>query len=269
MCDMDSERQVELWRAGRKTWPSIPLPLETFVQWSTHDPELEHAGDFFLAVACLAGIDAASRELAERYRGDVEAVVGRLGLRPYREEILQRVLQLLLVGTGDRLPALSGYQGRGPLRSWLRVVAVRQAYDVARESSRQGRREVPRPTDDDILDQAVARQDPELAHLKSLYGGHVKAAFEEAFRGLDREDRQWLRFSFLEGLNLDELAAIFRTSRATAGRRRRRALDRLMTDTRRQLSATLEMTEGEMESVMNLVRSRLHLSLSRLLESSG
>lgn len=263
------EALVELYRAGGRAWPGVLVDpawfgrhLATVVESPEGVREL-HADGLYLAAACLAGDPEAAAIFERHHRGDIEAVVARLGLGPQGDEIRQRLMRALFLGDERRPPFLASYAGRGALKSWLKVVALREAYNVARERQQQGRREV---NDDDlILERAVHEHDPELEHLRAAYGGHLKRAFEQAFAALEVRDRQLLRFQYLDGLNIEQVGAFFNVSRATAARWRSRLLVQLLRDTRQRLGDVLELSDHDVESVMKLVRSQLDLSIARLL----
>jgi RNA polymerase sigma-70 factor (ECF subfamily) len=82
---------------------------------------------------------------------------------------------------------------------------------------------------------------------------------------LDAPDRNVLRAYYAAEMTVDEIAAAFGIHRATAARRVRRARDHLVAATRRGLADKLQLHQTELESVMRLIESRLHLSVGRLL----
>lgn len=266
------ETLLGLWNAGRQTWPNLPVNVEAFVRHLAQVvddlaalPSLR-GDDLYFAVACVTGVPGAAEIFERRFAADIDAVIRRQGLASRRDEIAQRLRRDLFVGTERRPPFLTTYGGRGPLGSWLKVVALRGAMDVARELAKARKREV--GGDDVIFERAAATApDAELAHLKAQYGPAVKRAFEEAFAALESRDRQLLRFQYIDGLNPDQTAALFRISRATAARHRKRAVERLLRATRDRLRAGLALSDRECDSVMKLVRSQLDLSMSRLLRT--
>ena len=60
--------------------------------------------------------------------------------------------------------------------------------------------------------------DPELLHLKQHYREAFRAAFASAMTSLSSEERVLLRQHFIDGLNIDEIAALHHIHRATAAR---------------------------------------------------
>jgi RNA polymerase sigma-70 factor (ECF subfamily) len=76
-----------------------------------------------------------------------------------------------------------------------------------------------------------------------------------------------LRQSVVHGLNIDQIAAVFGVHRATAARRVERAREALLAATRKSLMSRLSIDRTEFESVMALIKSRLDVSIHRVLGS--
>jgi RNA polymerase sigma-70 factor, ECF subfamily len=87
--------------------------------------------DLALADACLRQLPAALAAF-EAAHGDAlaAALVAANIDADARAEALQR-LRLRLLVHEDGAPRLAGYAGRGPLRTWLRVAALREAFRAA------------------------------------------------------------------------------------------------------------------------------------------
>ena len=112
---------------------------------------------------------------------------------------------------------------------------------------------------------AAAAGDVELSYLKASYRAAFKTAFQEAFMSLEARDRTLLRYQLVDGLRLEQIAAIFGFSRATAARRLQDVRDNLRRATRRALAESLDLSGIELESMMALVDSQLEVSITRLL----
>ncbi len=67
----------------------------------------------------------------------------------------------------------------------------------------------------------------------------------------------------MDGLNIDEIGAIYRVHRVTAYRWLEKARDALVKHTQKLLAAQLKVEKREFDSIMRLIRSQLHLSLVR------
>ena len=94
----------------------------------------------------------------------------------------------------------------------MRVAAVRAALDLMRAGGARNGGDV---EPDDL---ASDESSPELDYVKERYAPQFKAAFQDALRALDSEQRNVLRLHVVEGLNIDEIGALFRVHRSTVAR---------------------------------------------------
>jgi RNA polymerase sigma-70 factor (ECF subfamily) len=217
--------------------------------------------DLYLAFACSRGDGKALLRFQEHVTQEIRAANTKLGVPPDRaDDLQQRLWQKLLVAAGGR-PRVLDFSGRGRLRHWVRVAAVRVALDELR--SMKPRREVLR--DEELLGAASPDHDPEMQLLKQMYGHEFRQAFEASVRNLEPEDRNVLRSYYVARLTIDEIAAAFGIHRATAARRVARARSTLLAGTRRELGERLRLSTAELKSVMRLIQSQLHVSVGRLL----
>ncbi len=257
---------------GRAAWPDIQLQDEELLMHLAarlspdHRLERVHAEGLYLACACLTGNATAAARFRAHYQPVMDAVFRRLGLGRNGEEISQRVLHTIFVGDGHGAPAMSGYGGRGSLANWLRVIAVREAYRVTRQERRISGRERA-SSEERIMERAITSEtNPELLHLKRDYRVKFKASFQSAFAGLDNRERNILRYQYLDGLNLDQIATIYAVSRATVARWRAQARARLLAETRRIMRDEHRVPVDEFEGAVRLIESAMDVSLSRLLK---
>jgi len=260
--------------AGRNAWPGVRLSADTFVvhlaglRRRASDPvgglSSLDGGELWLACACLQGDAAAVSEFDRSYVLPLRGRLARDARTPQQvDDILQRVRERLLVGTGRAPARLASYGGSGSLKGWVRVVAVRVAVDVGRSERRH------QAESQDEVEPAVLfgpTDDPELEYLKVRYQKEFRAAFGAALASLDPEMRTLLRLSHGEGLNVTQIGGILGTSRATAARRVASARRELLDATRRDLRRRLEITDGQLDSIIRLVRSRLEVTLPGWLE---
>ena len=165
----------------------------------------------------------------------------------------------LVVGGVSFHGKIAEYAGRGDLRRWVRSVAVRTCLNELR----RGKNEI--LTDDDqlIARLPVGGDDPELAYMKRTYAGEFKAAFAEALTQLGPREQTLLRYHHVDSLNIDEIGAIYRVHRVTAFRWLEKAKAQLVEATLTSLRTRLRVSAGELESVLRLIRSQVHLSLIR------
>lgn len=248
-----------LWERGRSRWPLLALTEEQFA--ARVDPEASpaHAEDVFLAIACLAGVDGAAREFCSEHgaaiTGFTRTIVREAAAA---EELASQLMVELLVGDAGAA-RLAGYTGRGPLRAWLRMTAVRRALNSRRDGNRRAELQA------QMLEAAVSSaSDPEAAYLKQRYGAAVKAAFRDAFATLEQASALLLRLHFGEEVNLSALGAMYGWSKATASRRVAAARDELLRRTSELVAQRLSLDETELSSLFRVVSSDLDVSLSGL-----
>jgi RNA polymerase sigma-70 factor (ECF subfamily) len=262
---------------GRAAWPDLsvePRALVAYVAGHLEDDadpgeSLDglRAADLYLACACASGSDAAIETFDRHYMKEVDIALARMRVGPPRShDVKQLVRQRLFVGGGRSpgapVPApgkISEYAGRGDLRRWVRAVAVRTCLN----DLRKGKQEI--LTDDDqlIAQHAMPGDDPELAYMKRTYAGEFKQAFGEALAGLGAREQTLLRYHHVDGLNIDEIGAIYRVHRVTAFRWLEKAKGQLVDATLAGLRARLRLSPQELDSVLRLIRSQVHLSLVR------
>ena len=99
--------------------------------------------------------------------------------------------------------------------------------------------------------------------MKRTYSSEFKAAFGEALGGLGAREQTLLRYHHVDGLNIDEIGAIYRVHRVTAFRWLEKAKELLVKSTLEKLRARLKLDPGELDSVLRMIRSQIHLSLVR------
>ena len=231
--------------------------------------EAVHAGDLFLAWACLQRDPAAIRSFHARYLQRLEGPLRRLdSTTGFAEEVRDRLAQDLLVGTSDRSPKIQEYAGRGELWSWVRITALRSAIKLRQRSSREVAVEqsmldalAGSPDDPDL----IPGGDPELSALKDRFADNFKDAFEGAFTALSVRERNVLAQFHLDGLTTDQLGALYRVHRVTVSRWLSRARTTLLSSTRATLMKRLDLTPSECDSVIRIVQSQLDLTLERII----
>jgi RNA polymerase sigma-70 factor, ECF subfamily len=264
------EDVARLIEYGRRAHPDVePRPelVELMVargRAALEAPDVEaRAADLYLAAACVAAHPAALALLEARISGFVRPALARLGLPAADDdEILQRVRVALLAPGADGVPGIAGYSGRGELRAYIRATAVRLALQ------RMKRERDPAGHGDEVLALLPAADDsPDVRMLKERYRADVGRAFETALEGLSPQARILLRQHYLDGLTIDALGRLHGVHRSTAARWVEAARTAVLRGVRRHLRRTLKLTAADLDSIVGLVRSRLDLSLSRLLSS--
>ena len=255
---------------GASAWPSLEVPDEdigaAIGAAIVDEPDLAaaidglHAEDLWLASACALGQRAAIEALDEKLV-TLRPTLARIGAgRETIDDLMQQVRARLLADAEDRPARIRSYRGRGDLRSWLKVVVVR---DGMRAVKRERQAALPSDELDVLMDPGA---DPELAAMRGTYAESFRAAFGEALGELSARDRNVLRYHLVDGLSIDELGAIYRVHRATAARWLVKIRETLYEVTRRKLLESLALSPSELDSVIRLIRSRLDASIAGKLD---
>jgi RNA polymerase sigma-70 factor (ECF subfamily) len=227
--------------------------------------EAMHTDDLYLACGCAAGAPAALAGFEQRCAAAIERAIAATGASlAERADLGQVVRQRLLVPPADGdTPRIATYSARGPLPAWVRVVATRE---TARMLPRV-RRDVS-ADEDELAGLIGVGDDPEVGYLKRLYRDEFKRAFQAAVEALADRDRLVLRQHLLDGLGIDQLAALHGVHRATTARWIHAAREAVLAGTQRELLQRLRLSRSELASVIRLIRSQLDVSLSRVLGRS-
>jgi RNA polymerase sigma-70 factor (ECF subfamily) len=217
--------------------------------------------DLYLALACASGDARALEAFESTYGAGLDKTLARFANKAAQlDDLRQLVRSKLFVGEGA--PKITQYSGQGDLRVWLRVMATRTALNALRG-----------PTSEELDDHLVATivdptDSPELLHMKSLYREEFKAAFGAALADLSPRQKSLLRFAVLNGLDGGKIGAIYKVHRTTASRWIDEARLELSQRTMKILSERLQVPKAEIESILQVIRSNLELSLERCLEDA-
>ena len=255
--------------AGSTRWPGVVVDPDAFAR-TLGEKVSEHAGDpaaalvrihgvdLYLAHACAAGDPTAIHILHDNLLPEVTPALRHLGADSAMvADVTQHMLETLLVGDDGRPPRIAGYGGRGDLTSWLRSVAVRTALKLMARDRRGA-------SPDDDLEGHLLVDDPSLVHLKHRYAAELSAALRDSLSALSVRQRMLLRLHYVDGLTVDQIGRMYRVHRATAARWVAAARETLFEETRLRVEAAGVGTE--LTSIVRLVQSQIHLSLSRLLD---
>ncbi len=261
---------AQLRATALAAYPDVAVDAATFAAelarrlGATADPEQlarVRADHVHLAIACGAGDPLAIRRFEDDFLDEIDAAARRLRASPDQaDEVRGHLRRILFVGEPGRPAALCEFSGRGDLRSYLRVIATRDLVRVINK----GRREIG-ITDDALLDMLSPASDPELGYLREHYRADVDAAMRAALAALPDQPRALLRYSVIDGWTVDRIGALYGVHRATAARRVAAAREELGAAIRAELAARLEVSVGEVDSIVRMVQSRIEVSLERLL----
>ncbi|MCA9653273.1 MAG: sigma-70 family RNA polymerase sigma factor [Myxococcales bacterium] len=223
------------------------------------------AGDLYLAAACAAGEDRALALFEDEYGRDIDLAIARSGnVNLSKDEFRQLLRNKLFVSRGVKPPKIADYAGRGDLRSWVRVTALRMIVDIVRQNN--AGKEI--PVESEMLGAMPApNEDPELDYIQRVYKNEFKESLQKAFGNLTPRERNLLRHQVIHGLNIDQVGAIYRVHRTTAFRWIEKARKSLLRETRAELMSRLRVGTGELHSIMRVVQGDLDVSVRRLLVS--
>lgn len=224
------------------------------------------AGDLYLAYGCAAGETLALEAFEVEFGRDIDLAIARSGnVNLAKDEFRQLVRNKLFVAAPGRRPKIADYAGRGDLRSWVRVTALRMIVDLVRQHA--GDREV--PLEAEALSAIPSPgDDPELDYIQRVFKTEFREALQTAFARLTPRERNLLRHQVLHGLNIDQVGALYRVHRTTAFRWIEKARRSLLQHARDALKQRLHVQSGEFLSIMRVVQGDLEVSVRRLLVSN-
>jgi RNA polymerase sigma-70 factor len=258
---------------GRSRWPQFDLPAEVFVRYlaqrlpeATPEKTLKQVleglrlADLHLACACVNKVPGADEALEEYCLTKV-----RLSLKQpdsVVDEICQNLRIQLLLDTPQVGPQIAAYKGKGSLPSWARVIAVNMLLKQANPG--------PVKTDENVLAALEALPAPgpstEFELIKRRCYLEFRQALQQAFAALSREQRNLLRFYFVDRLTTTEISELFRVGQPTVSRWLKRTREQIHEETKHRLKERLRLSSQEFESLVEDIMSRFDLSLSQVLE---
>jgi RNA polymerase sigma-70 factor (ECF subfamily) len=262
-----------LVRAGSEAWPQLALRPAQFVGYlAERMPDDRdgaevlatiHAADLYLACGCALGDPIALAAFEQHFLSQVSAYLSRADALPaFADEVKQVLRHRLLVGQHEIAPKIASYSGRGPLGAWLRMIAARTAVDLRRTQK-------PGVPLEDGPQLAASSLNPELQYLKTRYSKEFARAFERTLAELPAKEASVLRLYFLEGMTADAIGVTYRVSGRTVQRWIAESRQNILREMRRLLRQALAIDERELESLFELVRSQLDVSLRRHLRRSA
>jgi len=217
----------------------------------------DHAEELLLAWSAGRGDAGALRELERAIAAEGEVAARRIDRAPaFIDEVRQALRVRLLVAEAGRV-RIDDYAGRGPLRGWIGVAALRVALNLVRRVA---------PASPDLLGELVTGEaDPELQHLKTLYRAEFREALEVSLQALPERARTVLRLSYVDGVKHVQLGRLYGVHETTAARWVAQAAADVAEATRTRLMTRLALSPASMDSVTRMVLSNLDLSIGRIL----
>ena len=223
------------------------------------------ADELALARAAAAGEPASLRTFEVQYFAPVRPALRGLGLADADiADVEQAVRMRLLVGTSEEPARIVGYAGHGKLGGLVRVALTREALTLLRRRKTAGA-----SSDDWLGALASPEDDPALLQLKAQHRAAFKAAFEEAVRRLEPREHALLRLHLVRHRSIDQVGAVYGVHRATAARWIDAAKRKLRALTSEILGERFALRGADLERVVELVESRIELSIDRLLATAA
>jgi RNA polymerase sigma-70 factor (ECF subfamily) len=246
--------------AARQAWPSVEVgenELRSYIEARGADATTACVSDLYVACAIARGDTSALRQFEALLTSELPSAIAHLdGGTALLSDVSHAVRERVL-GAGSSGKILE-YRGRGSIRGWLRVVAVREALQLLR----QRRREAPMPEDHDIAGRLQSGDAPVMTQReRDLH----REAFRAALASLSPRDRNLLRQHYLHGATIDELGALHGVHRATAARWIADLREILLDRTKRHIAIELRLAGGELESEMRRVAANLEITLQHTL----
>lgn len=254
------EELADVVARARAAWPDIHVEAFRFVSYlgaraATDQPPLlalraMHTDDLYIACACVDRDPAAAVEVERRHLQPARGYIRR-SAPDLADDVHMAVAADLLVGQ-DGAPGIARYSGRGALGAFVRLAAIRRSMHLKR-----GRKET-----------AVADLEPgvdadvEVELLKRMYAPEFQAAFAVAIASLEPSARAAMKMHFLDGMTLEAIGAIYRVNKSTVSRWITTARRDLFDEARRLFSERLRLPASEVDSLMELLQSRVQLTLS-------
>lgn len=215
--------------------------------------------ELHLALACARGDNAAVAAFDRAYLEVVpQALAGMKLPQATIDDVRAAVRDKLLLADGDRPPRILDYAGRGRLRGLVQVSATRTAIDRIRLEEREA--ELP-------ARELAASGDVAMSLIKAQYRAAFAEGFAKAVATASRRDRNLLRLHFLGGVTLEQLAQMYNVHRATVVRWLAAARDAVFAATREHVATAIAAPSDELDEMFDLVKSRVELSVERLLAS--
>ena len=270
------ERVARELEAARAKWPAANITDDQFAAALVSRMGIQkdittawqrlRVEDLFLALWCATGDARAIGAFEQVHRADLDGALARFRKLAVTADELRQTLRIkLFVATDGRPPRIGDYSGFGFLQNWLRVTALRALVDIARSEKARKLEEL--LADDDMIGTPSLSPDIASKYSREQVSRAIKSAFAKAVAGLGPRQRNFLRHAQVDGLTLDQIAALYSVHRATVARTLAQARAELTEATRRELGQALGIAEDSLDSVVRGADSRIDLSLSRVLKS--
>jgi RNA polymerase sigma-70 factor (ECF subfamily) len=262
--------------AAARLWPDIRLDEQVFRDYvqariasrAGGEPASaevsrtpEQIASLYLCCGCVQGNEAACAAFQQAYLGVIRNAIARIFPdRPWIDDVAARFLSQLLVGEE---PRLTRYAGRGDLAAWLKVVATRAAIDAKRSRPEQNEQPISSSVE------AAMSMSPESLLFCRTHTRSILDALGRALSMLDKKQRSLLRLNYTDGLNIEEIGALYGVHRATVGRWLQQARSSVESAVLEDLQAQRGIDPADVRSLIHGARPYLEDSLGKLLGESN
>lgn len=267
----------QLVQQAEAAWPGLTVPPADFVRYMAErlparDDVISsvralYAGDLYLACGCARGDAAALAAFEQVFVPQIPRYLVRGKPSPdFVDDATQELRVRLFApssGPGART-GIASYSGRGPLRAWLRVAALRAAVDL--DEQRAG---PPARYRFEAQATTPAVSDPALVHLKRQYGETVNRAIERALGTLTAHEATLIAVFFLEQATYGAIARTYHISKRQARRRIETLREKLLEEARRFLAEETALAPSDLDSLIRVVAGDLDPSLVAVLRRSS
>jgi RNA polymerase sigma-70 factor, ECF subfamily len=250
--------------AGASRWPGLTADPDELARYlSERGVSLEHstppiASDLFLAFACQANLPNAVQLFHLTYGQIITSTARHFDKSgALADELWQRMAELLFVIEAGRPPGIAQYSGRGPLSAWVRTCAKRTALRLVKLDSLETL-----VTREALAEEISDACDQELTLLKSHYGEVFRQELLAALGDLPSKDRLLLQLHLVAGLSTTRIAKMYHLNQSSISRQLQRAAASIFTLIKQRVHLRLGVATAELESLLDLARSHIELSLS-------
>lgn len=245
----------EAFERGAARWPGVPLEaprfferLESAACKTGEDPEGIQGlrvEDLYLVTALEAGDNRAWEVFHRQFKPHVLQALVRVIQNPgEREEVAQEVLDgLYLPRAGDRGIPLNTYSGKGGLKGWVQVTAIRRVYRNTRDRARAGRIQ---PLEDPPVS---PRLDPQTRAGNQEILDALRTALPGALADLEKGERTLLRLRFQRGFQLKELGTWYGQDKSTLSKRLKALSEKLRLAILARLESRPRFDRSDIEGV--------------------
>lgn len=256
---------MEAFERCQRRFPTVRLPIEVYEARINEilSPGLGptdeaakaetfakiHHEDLYLAIACSHNDRVAWEHFADDYAPLLRNFAAQACRNSSESEDLAQEITARLLRDKERL---AGYNGRGSLAGWLRVIVSHAAIDRFRRTNRLTSLEELQERGSEAVPQNPEKR-KEDETLDSRWGPVFTRVAADCLRRLPARDRLLLCLYYLQNVSLKDLGRQFGIHEATASR----WLERIRRDMRKQVERELRKKHGlgstEIESLWKWV----------------